>query len=47
MSVVEVDAVTKRFDEFVAVNSMSFAVEPGSIFGLLARTGRARRLQSV
>ena len=42
MSVVEVDAVTKRFDEFVAVNSMSFAVEPGSIFGLLGPNGAGK-----
>ena len=42
MSVVEVDKVTKRFDEFVAVNSMSFNVEPGSLFGLLGPNGAGK-----
>jgi len=42
MSVVEVDQVTKRFDQFIAVNSMSFKVEPGSLFGLLGPNGAGK-----
>jgi len=42
MNSVEVDAVTKRFDGFVAVNGLSFSVRRGSIFGLLGPNGAGK-----
>jgi len=35
MNSVEVDGVTKRFDDHIAVNALSFEVRGGAIFGLL------------
>jgi ABC-2 type transport system ATP-binding protein len=37
-----VDRVTKRFDEFVAVDELSLAVRPGRIFGLLGPNGAGK-----
>jgi ABC-2 type transport system ATP-binding protein len=42
MNAVEVDAVTKRFDGFVAVNGLSFDVRGGAIFGLLGPNGAGK-----
>ncbi|MDQ3649464.1 MAG: ABC transporter ATP-binding protein [Acidobacteriota bacterium] len=36
------DRVTKRFDEFIAVNDLSLAVLPGKIFGLLGPNGAGK-----
>jgi len=41
-NVVEIDGVTKRFDEFVAVSNLSFNVRQGSIFGLLGPNGAGK-----
>jgi ABC-type transporter Mla maintaining outer membrane lipid asymmetry ATPase subunit MlaF len=38
--VIRVDGVTKRYGSQVAVNALSLAVPEGSIFGLLAWSGR-------
>lgn len=38
-SIVEVRALTKRFDELVAVNDVSFSIEEGEVFGLLGPNG--------
>ena len=37
-----VDRVTKRFDDFVAVNDLSLAVRPGRIYGLLGPNGAGK-----
>jgi len=42
MSVIELRGVTKRFNEFVAVRDLSFAVKQGSIFGLLGPNGAGK-----
>jgi ABC-2 type transport system ATP-binding protein len=42
MNVVELNNVTKRFDEFVAVKQLSFEVKQGSIFGLLGPNGAGK-----
>lgn len=42
MSVVEVRSVTKQFGDFRAVNHVSFAVEPGRIFGILGPNGAGK-----
>jgi ABC-2 type transport system ATP-binding protein len=39
---VEVDHLTKRFGDFVAVNDLSFAVEHGEVFGLLGPNGAGK-----
>lgn len=36
------DGVTKRYDEFTAVNQLSFTVRPGRIFGLLGPNGAGK-----
>ncbi|HWX41171.1 MAG TPA: ABC transporter ATP-binding protein [Blastocatellia bacterium] len=41
-NVVEIDGVTKRFDEFIAVSDLSFNVRQGSIFGLLGPNGAGK-----
>jgi ABC-2 type transport system ATP-binding protein len=42
MNVVELKQVTKRFDEFVAVNDLSFEVKQGTIFGFLGPNGAGK-----
>src|SRR6266404_7534492 len=39
---VEVENLTKRFGEFVAVDSLSFAVNHGEVFGLLGPNGAGK-----
>src|SRR5664279_3615311 len=39
MSLLEVRNVTRRFGDFVAVNNVSFTVEPGEFFTLLGPSG--------
>ena len=39
---IEVDRLTKRFGSAVAVNNISFAVEPGEIFGFLGPNGAGK-----
>jgi ABC-2 type transport system ATP-binding protein len=38
----EIRNVTKRFDEFTAVDDVSFAVEPGTIYGFLGTNGAGK-----
>jgi ABC-2 type transport system ATP-binding protein len=42
MNAVTLDRVTKRFDDFVAINDLSFQVRRGSIFGLLGPNGAGK-----
>jgi ABC-type multidrug transport system ATPase subunit len=42
MFALEVDSLQKRYGKTVAVESVSFAVEPGSIFGLLGPNGSGK-----
>jgi ABC-2 type transport system ATP-binding protein len=42
MSAIEVDGLTKRFGDFVAVDHVSFNVEEGEIFGLLGPNGAGK-----
>ena len=42
MNAIEVDHLTKRFGELVAVNEVSFAVGDGEIFGLLGPNGAGK-----
>ena len=42
MSAIEVDGLTKRFGDFVAVNDVHFHVEEGEIFGLLGPNGAGK-----
>ncbi len=42
MAIIEVDNLTKRFDGFTAVDSLSFSVEEGEIFGLLGPNGAGK-----
>ena len=39
---IEVDRLTKRFGSTVAVNAISFTVEPGEIFGFLGPNGAGK-----
>jgi ABC-2 type transport system ATP-binding protein len=39
---IEVESLTKRFGDFTAVDSVSFAVERGSIFGFLGANGAGK-----
>lgn len=41
-SVISVNQFTKKYDDFVAVNKISFAVERGEIFGLLGPNGAGK-----
>jgi ABC-2 type transport system ATP-binding protein len=42
MHAIEVDKLTKRFGELVAVNAISFTVKDGEIFGLLGPNGAGK-----
>src|SRR5688572_17042736 len=42
MNVVELKKVSKRFDEFVAVDELSFEVRRGTIFGFLGPNGAGK-----
>ena len=42
MSAIEVDGLTKRFGDFVAVDQVRFNVEEGEIFGLLGPNGAGK-----
>jgi ABC-2 type transport system ATP-binding protein len=42
MPVIEVRDLTRRFDEFTAVDDVSFEVEPGEIFGFLGPNGAGK-----
>ena len=42
MAAIEVDSLTKRFGDFVAVDAVKFAVEPGEVFGLLGPNGAGK-----
>ena len=42
MSAIEVDHLTKKFGDLVAVNEISFRVEDGEIFGLLGPNGAGK-----
>ncbi len=42
MAIIEVENLTKRFDSFTAVDSLSFSVEEGEIFGLLGPNGAGK-----
>jgi ABC-2 type transport system ATP-binding protein len=42
MNAIEVEHLTRRFGEFVAVNDLSFAVEAGEIFGFLGSNGAGK-----
>ncbi|MGQ0608134.1 MAG: ATP-binding cassette domain-containing protein, partial [Chloroflexota bacterium] len=37
-----VDSITKRFGDVVALDGVSFGVEPGRIFGLLGANGAGK-----
>lgn len=39
---VEVDGLVKRFDDFTAVDGVSFSVEPGELFGFLGPNGAGK-----
>ncbi len=40
--VIEVDHLTRRFGDFIAVNSISFSVQPGEIIGYLGPNGSGK-----
>lgn len=40
--IVEVRGLTKRFGEFIAVNGISFTIQPGEILGLLGPNGAGK-----
>ena len=42
MNTIEVKNLTKTFGNFTAVDSISFAVEPGEIFGFLGANGAGK-----
>lgn len=42
MSILEVNGLTKRFGDVLAVNDLSFAVAPGEIFGFLGGNGAGK-----
>jgi ABC-2 type transport system ATP-binding protein len=42
MSAIDVRAIVKKFGDFTAVDGISFAVEPGEIFGLLGPNGAGK-----
>jgi ABC-2 type transport system ATP-binding protein len=42
MAIIEVDSLVKRYGDHTAVNGVSFAVEPGEIFGILGPNGAGK-----
>jgi ABC-2 type transport system ATP-binding protein len=42
MAIISVKKVSKKFDDFVAVNDISFSVEPGKIFAFLGPNGAGK-----
>ena len=42
MPILEVERLTKRFGDVLAVDDLSFAVEPGEIFGFLGGNGAGK-----
>ena len=42
MAILRLDKVTKRYKDFVAVDEVSFQVEPGTIFGMLGPNGAGK-----
>src|SRR4026207_1830103 len=42
MSAIEVEDIRKRFGDFTAVDGVSFAVQPGEVFGLLGPNGAGK-----
>ena len=42
MNMIEVDSLTKRFGQFTAVDTVSFQVDKGEIFGLLGPNGAGK-----
>ena len=42
MHAIELDKLTKRFGDFMAVDDVSFTVEDGEIFGLLGPNGAGK-----
>jgi len=42
MSIIEVNELTRRFNDLVAVDHISFKVEKGEIFGLLGPNGAGK-----
>jgi ABC-2 type transport system ATP-binding protein len=42
LSVLSLERVSKRFDQVIAVNDLSFSVEPGTVFGFLGGNGAGK-----
>ncbi len=42
MNAVELSSVCKKYDEFVAVDNLSFAIPPGKVYGLLGPNGAGK-----
>ena len=42
MSVLTLERVSKRFDRTIAVDDLSFSVEPGTVFGFLGGNGAGK-----
>ena len=41
-SIVQVNHLTKRFNQFTAVNDLSFSVEKGDVYGFLGQNGAGK-----
>ncbi len=42
MQTIELSKVRKSYDQFVAVNDLSFSIEQGRVFGLLGPNGAGK-----
>ena len=42
MQTIELNKVRKSYDQFVAVNNLSFSIEQGGVFGLLGPNGAGK-----
>ena len=42
MAILSIDNVTKKFGDLIAVNDLSFAVQPGEIYGFLGGNGAGK-----